>query len=387
MSRFLSWVAPIWLLLLGGCIEFEDQKLNWRYQPKKDEILITLRYQGIHGGDGFSLFGKDKPAGVVLSLGQQGQIDKVMEGGRAFFFSNWLSEIDVPTLKEIMEDEDEKILKSVRDAVGLLVNHTEITNVGFYLDAKGRLCGAQTLRFGKASEILRAGSQAILESLILERADKYWAAIQGSNPESFTKAQLEGYLAKLEEFSYGRIQVLDIKEEGLGHRFQIGENGKKFWVSSKTPNRGFYITHIDQKEGYATLDKYGISTKINLATMAISPDPNNISLGTMKRLVGMAIQEESLFKLRAEGLSVHIPISREEYNALNENQDDSAVYTGVSLKYVHKHLVIDFPKATTIGMDGAKAYTPNALEYIRTKYGLKEKSKVNSRIADFMRQN
>ena len=63
----------LWCLLLlglGGCIEFEDEVVQWRYQPDEDVLLVTLRYEGIYGGDAKRSGkekGKKKPAAAELS--------------------------------------------------------------------------------------------------------------------------------------------------------------------------------------------------------------------------------------------------------------------------------------------------------------------------------
>jgi len=133
-------VLSLIILLLSGCVEFENQEVEWKYLPEEEAIVATLRYQGIYGGDGKKKEGK-KPA-KDLTEQEVNQLASVMKGGRAFFFNNWISEFNRETLKKGIEK-----LADVPDGVksrllNLMLKEGEVKNVGFYLDEKGRLCGA-----------------------------------------------------------------------------------------------------------------------------------------------------------------------------------------------------------------------------------------------------
>ena len=50
MRPIHSAILGLSLVLLSGCMEFEDQEIRWRYLPENDVLEATLRYQGIYGG-------------------------------------------------------------------------------------------------------------------------------------------------------------------------------------------------------------------------------------------------------------------------------------------------------------------------------------------------
>ena len=92
--------------LFSSCIEFESEEVAYRYHEAEDALLITLRYEGVFGG---AKGGLDDPVGDdvlkadALSEQQVEQIESVLAGGRAFFFSNWISEYNRRALVEALK--------------------------------------------------------------------------------------------------------------------------------------------------------------------------------------------------------------------------------------------------------------------------------------------
>ena len=157
------------LLCLSGCIEFEDEVVQWRYLPDKDVLLVTLRYEGIYGGDAKrdgKGKGKKKPAAAELDDKEIGQLDAVMKRSRAFFFSNWIFEFNRGQLEEFLKEQGEETgLTEVR-LTQLLLKEVQVRNIGFFLDGRGRLSGAQTLRVGNVSGLLGLTNELVTEKLL-----------------------------------------------------------------------------------------------------------------------------------------------------------------------------------------------------------------------------
>ena len=110
----------------------------------------------------------DITAKDTLNQKQIEQLESVLEKKRAFFFSNWIFEYNQNTLKEILKNEEEELAtaskvfgKPEKELIKSLLAEIEVENIGFYLDAKGRLCGAQTLKLSNASKVITMANKVL----------------------------------------------------------------------------------------------------------------------------------------------------------------------------------------------------------------------------------
>ena len=140
---------------------------------------MTLCYEGIFGNlkksGQFASYQKtteDKAAPEKLNQLQIEQIESVLKEKQAFFFSNWIFEYNQNTLKEVLKNEEEELTtegkvfgKPEKELIKSLLAEIEIENVGFYLDAKGRLCGAQTLKLSNASKVITLANKVLSRQL------------------------------------------------------------------------------------------------------------------------------------------------------------------------------------------------------------------------------
>ena len=175
MNRLHKFPLLLLLFSLSSCIEFEREQLTYVHDEEKDEIRITLRYEGIFGNlkksGQFASYQKtteDKATPEKLNQLQIEQIESVLKEKQAFFFSNWIFEYNQKTLKEILKNEEEELRtvgkvfgKPEKELIKSLLAEIEVENVGFYLDAKGRLCGAQTLRLSNASKVITMANKVL----------------------------------------------------------------------------------------------------------------------------------------------------------------------------------------------------------------------------------
>jgi len=147
-------------LSFTGCIEFEKQEIVYHHDQEKDEIRMTLRYEGIFGnlkgGQNMQKNLEDKATPDKLNLLQIEQLASVLNEKQAFFFSNWLFEYKRISLKAMLKDKPEgnTFGQPEKDLIEALLKNVEIENVGFYKDKDGRLCGAQTLKLSNASQVI-----------------------------------------------------------------------------------------------------------------------------------------------------------------------------------------------------------------------------------------
>ena len=136
---------------------------------------MTLCYEGIFGNlkksGQFASYQKtteDKATPEKLNQLQIEQIESVLKEKQAFFFSNWIFEYNQNTLKEVLKNEEEELTtegkvfgKPEKELIKSLLAEIEIENVGFYLDARGQLCGAQTLRLSNASKVITMANKVL----------------------------------------------------------------------------------------------------------------------------------------------------------------------------------------------------------------------------------
>ena len=165
MNRLHSFPLLLLLFSFSSCIEFEREKLTYIHDEEKDELRVTLTYEGIFGNLDKGQNSQNGPYDITtkdtLNQKQIEQLESVLEKKRAFFFSNWIFEYNQNTLKEILKNEEEELAtaskvfgKPEKELIKALLDEIDVENVGFYVDAKGRLCGAQTLRLSNASKVI-----------------------------------------------------------------------------------------------------------------------------------------------------------------------------------------------------------------------------------------
>ena len=218
-ARIFFLLAP---LFLSSCIEFESQEIVYYLDQEKDEIRMTLRYEGIFGsikgGQNMQKNPGEKATFEKLNQLQVEQLASVLSEKQAFFFSNWIFSYKRVSLKAILKDEpeDKTFGQPEKDLIEALFKNVEIENVGFYKDRDGRLCGAQTLRLSNASKVISLYNRVLgrcLKANIPELRDEARMFLMllfsdGRKLPSFTPESVDLIETKLqEEFPF--IQVDD----------------------------------------------------------------------------------------------------------------------------------------------------------------------------------
>lgn len=170
MNRCAPLPFLLALVLLTGCLDFERETVTYHHDAKTDTLRFHLVYHGIFGGDG-------QP---TLSEKEREQLHDVLTNERAFFFSNWILEYNRATIKEGLEkarDPNENagkpaaLVAKQKKLLELLLANVRVENGPFFLDDRGRLCGAQRVTLQKTSEIVRAANELIREELRREADD------------------------------------------------------------------------------------------------------------------------------------------------------------------------------------------------------------------------
>jgi hypothetical protein len=174
VNRLLSFPLLLLLFSFSSCIEFEREKLTYVHDEEKDELRITLTYEGIFGNldkGQNSQHGPDDIPTDSLNQQQIEQLESVLEEKRAFFFSNWIFEYSASSSakmleKIIKENGQGKFGEPEKKLIELLHKNVEVQNIGFYKNKIGKLCGGQTLKISNISQVLASANEVIQRQII-----------------------------------------------------------------------------------------------------------------------------------------------------------------------------------------------------------------------------
>lgn len=189
----MRWCCLMLSLCLSGCMAFEEQSLSFGYDRGADRLDIHQIYSGIHGKKGVR----------ELLADEFDQLKTVMEGGRTFFFANWLYEINLPELKKHLEPSPEtaesahpEFDEAVHTFSQLLVRNVRIRNERFFLDPQERLSASQQVQISSFTEVLASLNRMITQAVLHDKND--WIPV-ASRPrfldaarEDFSWTQVEG---------------------------------------------------------------------------------------------------------------------------------------------------------------------------------------------------
>lgn len=200
---------------LSSCIEFENQELIYHHDEEKDEIRMTLNYQGIFGNLDKGQNTQNNPEDMAtkdrLNQKQISQLESVLEQKRAFFFSNWIFEYDPRALSEILTKDKPTTGGSVfgkpeKELIQSLIKEVKVENVGFYKNEKGQLCAAQTFKISNSSHIIAQANEMLgrqLKARIQEMREERNKKV----PSAFTTATIDLIETKVREgFPFIKIQ-------------------------------------------------------------------------------------------------------------------------------------------------------------------------------------
>ena len=180
-------LAGIVAVALTGCLDWVEQTMTYRHDPKTDTVRIFQQYHGLFASEGEGELSKEETE----------QFDSVMKGQRTFFFANWVTEFNRAQLEEELAkstastpdgDGEELARKQAlkRDLEVLLklaLDNVRVENGSFYVDAQQRLSGTQRVTIGKFSQIVASANRVLRqvfagEAAKPEKSDEERAALK-----------------------------------------------------------------------------------------------------------------------------------------------------------------------------------------------------------------
>lgn len=380
---------------LGGCIEFEDQEIRWSYLPESDEIVATIRYQGIYGGDGKKKDG-EKASGL-LTKQEIHQLEDVMKGGRAFFFNNWISEFNQKRMQESLDKLEGVPAETGHRIIQELLASGEVRNVGFYLDRDDRLCGAQTFRLGNISSILGLTNQLVTEKALAEVQGKLDGDGNGTGGGGniggggmFSGTDLKKLLGRLERVKYEQMRMSGIIR--LKGKYQIHleniQEGQSFWLKEGKTNRGFQIVEVNMEEGYAMIVKNAQTAKVHLRSReieALEGEGDGRALENMQAWIQAIESKEPFIGKTQRGFYLRVPVTEKQWEEANKNDPfPNGMNVGRKNDWLLLDLAQNAGKSGVLEKECFPGYVPNAVEHVQQQYGMKTKQAIDQALANFL---
>jgi|GEM_PF-742914 len=175
--RMIRMLACLCLaVVLSSCITFDGQTMTYRYDRENDRILIFQVYENICcTGPAVVSTNFPRPKEALPTDTEKTELESVMKGQRTFFFANWIFEYNcedsVKKIKEMKEDiqktncEEKAQMEAAMSLGEQLIPSVAISNGGFYLDSKERLCGYQYVTVANVSKLIPQANKLISQYL------------------------------------------------------------------------------------------------------------------------------------------------------------------------------------------------------------------------------
>lgn len=266
MNRLHRFPLLLLLFSLSSCIEFEREELTYIHDEEKDELRVTLVYQGIFGnldkGEYTQKNRDDVATHESLNQLQIDQLESVLREKRAFFFSNWIAEYSKPSVEKMLKsiikgNKHGKFGDPENKLIELLHKNVDVQNVGFYKNKMGKLCGAQTVKISNISQVLASANEVIQRQIIAhipqlrkeleEKTPSAWSQktidlIEKKLENKFEFIQLEGNLMTfstiLAEAEQKKVNEDILKDWPSGTRVKFRDEGIDVKIGGKDDKVG-----------------------------------------------------------------------------------------------------------------------------------------------------
>jgi hypothetical protein len=266
MKYSLSSLILFLCLTFSSCIEFEREKLSYIHDVEKDELRVTLTYEGIFGnldkGEYTQKNRDDVATHESLNQLQIDQLESVLREKRAFFFSNWIAEYSKPSVEKMLKsiikgNKHGKFGDPENKLIELLHKNVDVQNVGFYKNKVGKLCGAQTVKISNISQVLASANEVIQRQIIAhipqlrkeleEKTPSAWSQktidlIEKKLKNKFEFIQLEGNLMTfstiLAEAEQKKVNEDILKDWPSGTRVKFRDEGIDVKIGGKDEKVG-----------------------------------------------------------------------------------------------------------------------------------------------------
>ena len=310
MNRLQSFPLILLLSSFSSCIEFEHEKLTYIHDEEKDELRVTLTYEGIFGNLDKGEYSQKNRDDVAthdsLNLLQIDQLESVLREKRAFFFSNWIAEYSKPSVEKMLKsiikgNKHGKFGDPENKLIELLHQNVEVQNIGFYKNKMGKLCGGQTLKICNISQVLASANEVIQRQIVAhipqlrkehsKNVPSAWSArtidlIEKKLKGRFEFIRLEGNLMSfstiIAEAEQKKLTDTSLKDLPSGARVEFRDESIVILIGSKSDE----VVHLSKNcfDGYQPNALNYIKEKHH--TLVFSPKKINTNLTNFLKASG-----------------------------------------------------------------------------------------------------
>ena len=250
--------------------------MTYIHDEEKDELRVTLTYEGIFGnldkGEYSQKNRDDVATHESLNQLQIDQLESVLREKRAFFFSNWIAEYSKPSVEKMLKsiikgNKHGKFGDPENKLIELLHQNVEVQNIGFYKNKMGKLCGGQTLKICNISQVLASANEVIQRQIVAhipqlrkelsENVPSAWSArtidlIEKKLKGRFEFIRLEGNLMSfstiIAEAEQKKLTDTSLKDLPSGARVEFRNAGIDILIGCKSKK----VVHLSKKcfDGY-----------------------------------------------------------------------------------------------------------------------------------------
>ncbi len=167
-GKWLSLVlgAVAFTAVLAGCLDFEEQTVYVEHDEKNDRLVAVVRYRGIYASDETSYgFGKTK-ARVKEAMEE---LQEAIDTETVAVGCNWPFAFPLKELRAGLKNPSRSggfpLSEQGRKDLLTVLQRIQVLNAGFYLDAHGRICGAQVLIVKQLKDTVRLTNSLFSEAM------------------------------------------------------------------------------------------------------------------------------------------------------------------------------------------------------------------------------
>ncbi|MBI4833442.1 MAG: hypothetical protein HY811_01295 [Planctomycetes bacterium] len=172
-----AFISCLFLLLLIGCLDMDEQVAYFFYDKPKDELHLLLCYKGIYSDNDISDSGT--------------QMSGFFKPDWEIAFGGWLGHVTKKGIQDNIDDENSP--EVVKKFAAFLLKNITVTTGKCFLDEDKRLSCYQTITVTNASKIIGLFNE-ITSQIIIEQtydAKKLFSALDKKSIDLFTAAAKE----------------------------------------------------------------------------------------------------------------------------------------------------------------------------------------------------
>ena len=147
--------AACGVLLTLGCLDFDEQHIHVEHDQEADRLVVVIDYEALYAS-------RDQEGNLTPESMQEAadQLEEAFQLRKIAVYDNHQYTFSQEGQRAQLMGFG-NITLGVLDDLQWLVEHTTVLNAGFYLDARGRLCGAQVVIIEPFAEFVTRANRSV----------------------------------------------------------------------------------------------------------------------------------------------------------------------------------------------------------------------------------